>query len=146
MLENIIGLVKDQVLNTVSGNANIPEDKKDSVVETTTSAVLSGLKDHFTPDNLSAITSLFGGGSGAGNNISSSLQTTVVSALSEKVGLNKDLANSIASSVIPAIMGLLSNKSNDPNDSGFSVESIIGALSGKGGGGILGALGSLFGK
>lgn len=147
MLEGIINLVKDQVLPAITNNADIPSDKKEAAVETTTSTIIDGLKEHFTPDNLSAITSLFSeGGSSGGSNIVSGLQSSVVNALSEKVGLSKDVANSIASAVIPAIMGLFSKKANDPNDEGFSIESLIGAFEGKNGGGILGMLGGLFGN
>ena len=147
MLEGIVNLVKDQVLPAITNNAEVPADKKEAAVETTTSTIVDGLKEYFTPDNLSAITSLFSGGGSAGSNsIVTSLQGSVVNALSEKVGLNKEVANSIASAVIPAIMNLFSNKANDPNDKGFDVESLIGAFSGKSGGGLFGMLGGLFGN
>ncbi|SHF17978.1 DUF937 domain-containing protein [Dysgonomonas macrotermitis] len=146
MLDNIIKLVKEQALGAISGNAQVPADKQEAAVETTTTSIVDGLKDHFTPDNLSAITNLFSGGASDMEGISSSLQGSVVSALSEKVGLSKEVANSVASAVIPAVIGIFSKKANDPNDSGFSVESLIKAFSGgKGGGGIFDALGSLFG-
>lgn len=145
MLDNIINLVKEQALGAISGNAGVPADKKDAAVNATTSSIVDGLKEHFTPDNLSAITNLFSGGVSDTQGISSSLQTSVVSALSEKVGLSKDVANSIASAVIPAVIGLFSKKTNDPNDSGFSIESLVQAFNGGKGGGIFDALGSLFG-
>ncbi len=145
MLEGIIDLVKEQVVPAIANNENIPADKRSAVVETTTSTVVEGLKEYFTPDNISSITSMFSGESG-GANIVSSLQSSVVNALSEKLGLNKDIANSIASAVIPAIMSLFSQKANDPNDEGFTVESLIGALGGKSSGGLLGMLGGLFGN
>lgn len=145
MLDNIINLVKDQVLSSISGNTDIPADKKDAAVNTTTSSIVDGLKEHFTPDNLSAITSLFGGTSTDSQNIISSLQSSVVSALTSKVGLGKDVANSIASTVVPAVVGLFSKKANDPNDSGFSIESLVQAFGGGKSGGIFDALGSLFG-
>lgn len=146
MLDNIINLVKEQALGAITGNAGIPADKKDAAVEATTSSIVDGLKEHFTPDNLSAITNLFSGGASDAQGISSSLQGSVVSALSEKVGLSKDIANNIASAVIPAVIGLFSKKTNDPNDSGFSIESLMKAFGGGGkSGGIFDALGSLFG-
>lgn len=146
MLEGIIDLVKDQVLPAITNNAEVPAEKKEAAVEATTSTIIDGLKEHFTPDNLSAITNLFtGGGSTGGSDIVSGLQSSVVNALSEKVGLNKDTANSIASAVIPAITSLFSKKVNDPNNKEFSIESLMKAFSGKGGG-IFGALGGLFGN
>lgn len=147
MLDDILKLVKQEVLPAITNNAEVPSDKKDAVIETTTSTIVDGLKKQFTPDNLSAITNLFSGDTSEGSNIVSGLQSSVVNALSEKVGLNKDVANNIASAVIPAIIGLFSKKVNDPEDKGFNIESIIGALSGgKGSSGLLGMLGGLFGK
>lgn len=145
MLEGILDLVKEQVVPAITNNENIPADKRSAVVETTTTTVVEGLKEYFTPDNISSITSLFSGEAG-GSNIVSGLQNSVVNALSEKLGLNKDIANSIASAVIPAIMSLFSQKANDPNDESFTIESLIGALGGKSGGGLLGMLGGLFGN
>lgn len=145
MLEGILDLVKEQVVPAIANNENIPAEKRSAVVETTTTTVVEGLKEYFTPDNISSITSLFSGEAG-GSNIVSGLQNSVVNALSEKLGLNKDIANSIASAVIPAIMSLFSQKANDPNDESFTIESLIGALGGKSGGGLLGMLGGLFGN
>ena len=145
MLDGIIDLVKDQALGAITNNAGVPADKKEAAVETTTSAVVNGLKDQLTPDNLSNILGIFSGGSASNSNLTSGLQSSVVSALSEKVGLSPAVANSIASTVIPAIMGLIAKKHNDSNDS-FSLESLVESVTGKQGGGILGTLGGLFGK
>lgn len=144
MLDSIINLVKNQALGAITNNAAVPADKKDAAVETTTSTIVDGLKSQLTPSNLSNLTGLFGGNSGS-SAITDSIQGSVVSALSEKVGLNKDIANSIASTVIPAVIGLISKKNNDANDS-FSLESLVESVTGKKEGGILGALGGLFGK
>lgn len=149
MLDNIVGLVKDQVLGSLTGgNVSIPADKKDQVVDTTTNSLMDGLKSSFSLDNLSSLTSLFGAqGSATGSNaISDGLQSSVISSLMDKVGISKDLSSSIASSVIPAVMGMFQKKINDPSESNFSIESLIKTFSGNSGGGILGALGGLFGK
>lgn len=146
MMENIINLVKDQALQVITNNNEVPADKKDAAVDTTASAIISSLKEHITPDSLSSVMGLLGGNSSAGSNsLINSVQSSVVSALSSKVGLNSSVASSIASSVVPALLSLLSKKSNDPNDS-FSLESMIQSFAGKNGGSILGSLGKLFGK
>lgn len=144
MLDEILKLVKNQALGAVSNNAGVPDDKKDAAVETTTSAVVDGLKNQLSFDNISSLTGLFTGGDAAGHPVASSIQDNVVSSLSQKVGLSKEVAGSIASAVVPALLALLSKKSGDSNDS-FSFESLIKSFSG-GNGGILGTLGKLFGK
>ncbi len=150
MLDNIIGLVKDQVISSVTGgNISIPADKKDQIVETTTNSLMDGLKSNLTLDNLSSLAGLFGGsGSIASNSITQSIQTSVVSSLCEKVGLSKEMSKTIAAVAIPAVMGMFQSKVNDPKDSSFSIDSLIKAFSGGSGkgGGLLGALTGLFGK
>lgn len=146
MIEGILDLVKSQVLPAITNNPDIPADKREAVAETTTSTIVDGLKEQFTPSNLSAITSLFSGDSASnGGGIVNSLQTSVVNALSEKVGLDKGIATSIAAAVIPAVMSCFSQKANDPKDEGFNIQSLIETFAGNKSGGLLGMLGGLFG-
>jgi len=150
MLESIIDMVKKEVSDVVLGQSDVPADKRDQVVETTTSALVNNMKDHFIPDNLSDLTKLFTGGSSGtsttGSSMASSLQSSVVSALSEKLGLNSSTANTIAAAVIPAVMSLFTKKVNDSNEPGFNIGSLIQSFTSGDGSGILGALGKLFGK
>lgn len=147
MLDGILDLIKGQASSVITNNADIPEEKKDAAVETTTSTIVNELKNHFTPDNLSSISNLFGSnaGGGGGSSMVSSIQNSVVSALVSKVGLNKIVATTIASTVVSAIMNFMSKKSNDPNDS-FNVKSLVESFATSDKGGLLGKLGGLFGK
>lgn len=153
MLDNILNLVKEQASNVISNNSDVPEEKKGAAVETTTSAILDGLKNNITPDNVSVVTNLLGMTSNntSSNNVVNSIQTSVISSLIEKVGLSKSTANTIAVSVVPALMSLLSKKNADKNDS-FDIGSLIKSVTGgsddkknDNGGGLLGTLGNLLG-
>ncbi|MDL2215356.1 hypothetical protein LJC00_04125 [Dysgonomonas sp. OttesenSCG-928-M03] len=155
MLDNILELVKDQVLPAITGNNEIPADKKDAAVETTTSSILEGLKDQLIPDNLTEVMNMFSGNSPVSNFGNSvmvqGVQSTVSSALTNKVGLNSALATTIASTVVPAVISLFTKKVGDKDEPGFNVESLIAAITGnkgggsQSGGGILDMLGGLFG-
>lgn len=139
MLDNILNIVKEVATSTVSNNADVPTEKKDLVINTATDAIASGLKN-----NIGGLAGLLGG-KGGGNPILDTIQQSVVSALTQKAGLNPAIASTLVSTLLPAVINALSGKANS-GDSGFSIESIVGALSGeKKGGGILGALGKLFG-
>jgi len=147
MLDGILDLVKEQALGAVT-RAGVPAEKKDAAVETTAASIVDGLKNNISLDNISSLAGLFGGSSSssavtASNPIVSSIQNTVVSALSEKVGLNKTMATTIAATVVPALIGLLSKKSNDPNDS-FDFGSLIQSFTGGSSEG--GLLGGILGK
>lgn len=146
MLDNIISLVKEQVTKTITESNAISDDKKDAAIDATTSGILNGLKSEINPSNISSIMGLFNNESAASESaLSESVQKSVVSALSSKIGLDSGTANSIATAIIPALLSLFAKKSNDPNDS-FSIESVLHSLAGSSGsGGILGKIGKMFG-
>jgi len=148
MLDGILDLIKDHAQEVVE-KAGVPADKQEAAVETTASTIVDGLKDNLSLDNVSSIMGLFGGESSssaiASNPIVSSIQTSVVSALSSKVGLSPAIANTIASAVVPALMGMLSKKSNDSNDS-FDFGSLLESFTGGNSGGTGGVIGDILGK
>jgi hypothetical protein len=146
MFEQMLGLVKDEVAKKVSGIAGISAAKQSAVVDTTASSLMSGLKKFATPDKLTSL--LAGGG---GNSMASSLSTGVVSSLTSKLGLSPVVSQTIAATVIPAVMSLFKKQMDDPSKPGFNLQSMMGALtsgasSGSGGGlgGMLGRLSTIF--
>ena len=143
MLDNILNIVKEVAANTVNSNSDIPADKKDLVTNTATEAVSNGLVNH-----IGDIAGLLGG-KGGDNSILGTIQESVVGSLIEKTGLKSGIAGGLASSLIPAVISALKGKIDD-KDSGLSIDTVLAALGGgdkksSGAGGILGALGKLFG-
>ncbi|NDV79455.1 DUF937 domain-containing protein [Dysgonomonas sp. 511] len=145
MLDKILDLVKDQAAEAITNNSKVPAEKRQAAVETTTSTIVDSLKDQITPGNISNVLAMFGGNASSSNALSGTIQNSVVSALTGKVGLNKAVATTIATTVVPALFSLITKKNDDPKDS-FDLGSILGSLTGgDNGGGILGTLGKLFG-
>ena len=52
------------------------------------------------------------------------------SKLMTKFGLNNNQANNVSGNLIPDVLANLINKSNDPNESGFSLENLLGSITG----------------
>jgi len=154
MLDNILNLIKSTVSNEVAQNSNIPEEKKIQTVEATTQAVGEGLKQNLNLGNMGNLVNLFKGSSSVSqsNPIVNNITSSVVSQLVQKVGLSQGIANTIASAIVPTVMKVISGKVNDPNEKGFSVESLIETFSGKKNDsssngveeGIMGTIGKLF--
>lgn len=145
MLDSIIGYVKQFVGDAISNNPAIPDDKKDLAAQTASSALVDGFKEHFTSENRFGVTELF---SGRGYSITDGLRKTVGDALTEKVGLSADVANDVSSSIVTRIIEAISKKVNDPNEKEFYVESVLAAFIGDKTdekGGLLGAIGRFFG-
>lgn len=131
MLNNIVQLIKENAGDFIQNNPDIPEQKKEAVIQTTAESI----KDSFAKESgsglfdLGNIASLLKGGSSDSftGNISSNVQTALIS----KLGLSPAIASSIASMVIPMIMKKFLNS---PNESG-NVSS-TGGISSLGGGAI----------
>lgn len=72
----------------------------------------------------------------------SNITQQVGTQLMKKFGLDSNAVSSVVSSLIPTVLGKLSQKTNDPNDNSFTMDGIINALGS--GGGLLGKLRGLF--
>lgn len=160
MLENIISLVKDQVTDKISGEADIPADKKTEVAQTITSSIIEGLKNQMTPENMSALKSMLGGGATQEGNtaeirqngITQGVESNVVSSLTSKTGLSAATATKIAALVVPVVIAVFARKAKNGGGSGFDIGSLVGAFTGSGssstggGKGIMDMVGKFFGK
>ena len=54
--------------------------------------------------------------------------------LMNKFNMNNSQANSLSGSLIPGVLASLINKTNDPNEQGFSLEKLLGSITGNKGG------------
>ncbi|RYY30934.1 MAG: DUF937 domain-containing protein [Chitinophagaceae bacterium] len=131
MLDNLINLVKQYAGDEVNNNPAIPEDKKGAVVEETSNSITGSLQNMASGGGLNDLLAMFTkqGPSPAGN-VSQQISGDVVSNLTNKVGLDANTANGFAGGLIPKILGSLVNKTNDPGDNSFNLESIFSQLTG----------------
>lgn len=139
MFDKIMNMVKDQVTSSIGSIPGIPADKKSQVVETTTTSLMDGLKQHAAGGGLGSLLGIGGGSASSG------LESGVISALTQKAGLSPAIAQSVVAAAIPAVMSLLKKHAGDPS-SGLNLQSMVSGLTGGKGGGIMGALGGIFGK
>ncbi len=162
MLEQLTQLVQQFGMDAVVKNDAVPNEKNHAVMEEAEGSILSGLKDLASGGNIGELAGLLSGKSplDMNNPIVSMLTSKLTGNLGSKLGLSSDVSSGIASGLIPQILGGLINKANDPNQPGFEISDIIGAISGgnnsglmdavsaltKSSGGIGGILGKLFGK
>ncbi|MCC8019918.1 MAG: hypothetical protein LIO85_09130 [Rikenellaceae bacterium] len=164
MLENIISLVKDQVMDKLPEDADIPADKKNEVAKTTTTSIIEGLKNQMTPENISSLKSMLGGtaareGDTAAireNGITQGVESNVVSSLTSKTGLNAATATKIAALVVPAVIAVFARRTKSGGGSGFDIGSLVSAFTGHGsssssstsggGSGIMDMVGKFFNK
>lgn len=139
MLEELFNLVKSQGQEAVINNPVVPNEQNDAVLASATHSVAEELQGTLASGGLQNVLSLFGaGGSNAGggsllnNPIVSNIISNFTNKLTNNHGIASNQASGIASSLIPGVLSNLINRTNDPNDNGFNINSIIGSLTGGG--------------
>ncbi|HMK03883.1 MAG TPA: hypothetical protein VK489_06820 [Ferruginibacter sp.] len=150
MLKELLDLVRGQATETVINNPDVPNEHNEDVIAEATNTVASGLRNVVAGGGVQSLLSLFGGsGNKKGllsNPIVSMMMGHFAGKLMNKFGLNNNQANNLSGSLIPNVLGSLINKTNDPNESGFSLDGLLGSITGNksnAGGGLGDILGQL---
>jgi uncharacterized membrane protein YeaQ/YmgE (transglycosylase-associated protein family) len=143
MLEQLFNLVKQFGGDSVINNPEVPNEQNNGVLAEATGTIAGGLQNLISGGGLQGILSLFkggGGGSSSGgslglmkNPIVNMMVGHFASKLMGKFGIKSGIAGNIATSLIPNVLNGLISKTNDPNDSSFSIDGIIRSLTGGGG-------------
>lgn len=143
MLENLFNLIKEQGQEAVIENPAVPNEQNNAVLASATSSVAEGFQGVLAGGGLSDIMSMFGGthnSAASSNGLSGLLNNPIVGniirsftdKLTNQHGIPQQQANGIAGSLIPSVISKLITRTQDPNDSGFDMNSIIGSLTGGG--------------
>jgi hypothetical protein len=137
MLDNLLNMVKGLAGDAVINNTDVPNEHNDAVVAEATNTVAGGLQNMVAGGGLQSILSLFGGG-GQQQNQSGIMNNPIVSMmighfsnkLMSKFGLGGQQANGVAASLIPNVLSNLISKTNDPNNSSFTLDNLLNSLTG----------------
>lgn len=138
MLDQLVNLVKQFGGEAVVNNPQIPNEQNDNVMAEATHSITGGLQNAIAGGGLQNVLGLLSGqggqgGSGImGNSIVQSIIGSFAGKLLSKYGISPQIAGPLATSLIPNVINGLVSKTNDPNDSSFNLQSILGSLTGQG--------------
>lgn len=134
MLKELFDLVKGQATETVINNPDVPNQYNNDVVAEATNTVASGLRNVVAGGGVQNILSMFGSNpnkkSLLSNPIVSMMMGHFASKLMNKFRMGPSQANNLSGHLIPNVLGTLINKSNDPNDSAFSLDKLLASITG----------------
>lgn len=137
MLENLFNLIKQQGGEAVINNPAVPNEQNDAVIASATHSVAEELQGTLASGGLQNVLSLFGGGGSAGGGsslLNNPIVSNIISSFTNKLinnhGIASNQAGGIANSLIPGVISSLISKTNNPGDSSFDINSIIGSLTG----------------
>ena len=140
MLEELFNLVKENAKEPIVDSDDIPNDQNDAVVAEATNTVASGLRNMVAGGGLQNIISMFtGGGQQQGQDSKGGLMSNPIVSmmighfagkLMSKYNIGGQQANNVASNLIPQVISGLISKTNDPNNSGFSLDGLLNSITG----------------
>lgn len=137
MFENLLNLVKEHAGDAIINNPAIPNERNNEAISTASDSIIGGLKDAFAGGQLNDVVQLFSNSSNATSSpLTKGIEGNLVQSLMGKFGLQNSQANGIASSLIPLVLNKLVHKTNDPKDSSFDIQGILGTITGGNTGGL----------
>jgi hypothetical protein len=135
MLEELFNLVKGSAADNVVANPDVPNEHNNDVIAEATNTVASGLRNIVAGGGVQNVVSLFKGNDGSAKDLSANpivnmMQGHFMGKLMSKFNLSSPQANNVAGSLIPKVITDLVNKTNDPNNSNFSLEGLLNSITG----------------
>jgi hypothetical protein len=146
MLNDFLKTAQSSLMERLSGKTELAPDKLESTANLVGDTFKAGLMDKFKSGDLNAITGLLGKG-GNSSPFATNLINSTVSNLISKLGLSKEVANTVSNIAVPLLIekfsGFVSSKGNSDED---GVKNILGDLVGNTlKDNLLGGLGKKFG-
>lgn len=135
MLENLLQIVKENAGSAIVNNPVIPNERNDEAIEFASSSIIDTLKNAASNGNFGDIMNMFNGGNAAESAMANIMNNDLVKGLMDKFNLSPSDAGGVANGLLPNIIQQFVSKTNDPNDSSFDIQGILGKLTGGGSGG-----------
>lgn len=129
MLDQLLNTVKSQVGGEIAGKTNLPAGKLDEVFSEIGNVTKKEVTNQMVGGNISNVMNLFSdkpNNSGA-NQIQSNISSGVISNLTGKLGLSPQIAQTISSIAIPAVMNMITSKNKEtPDDDPSPLNDLFG--------------------
>lgn len=131
MFEDILNVVKQYSETTIIKNPAVPDSENDNASRAVADSVLNGIKDTISAGNLKEVLSVFAGKADISH---SSLKNTISNKLTQQLTNNNKVeaneANNIAKNLVPEVLKNMIGQTQDPNNSLFDMNKILGAIGG----------------
>lgn len=138
MLDQLFNIVKSFGQDTVVNNPEIPNEHNEQVMADATSTVAGGLRNIVAGGGFQSILDLFKGAAGntaggagiASNPIVSMMTGHFIDKLISKYNLAPSAASNVANQLIPQTVQHLAQQTADPSNQQFTLDGLIGSLTG----------------
>lgn len=129
MLENLSQLVRENVQDTVVNNSEVPNEQNEEVIQAASGSIFDSLKDQLASGNVGGLAEIFNSGNAENSPVTQQAAGNFTDKLAG-LGINAETAKKLAATIIPVIIGKLTQKTADPADSSFNIKDVLGSLAG----------------
>jgi hypothetical protein len=132
MLEQLLNLVKEHAGDEIINNPAIPNERNDEAISEVAGGLMNGLQSALAGGQGAGLLRMLGGRDSnlTSNPLFGQLQGGLVNQLASKFGLDGHAASGIVGNMLPGLMNSLISKTNNPADNSFSLDGILGSLTG----------------
>lgn len=131
MIENLLNLIRENAGDSIINNPDIPNERNDEAIQATGASILTGLQGMMAQGNVKEVLGMFAQGEvDQQNPVVQNLSGNVISDMMGRFGMDRGKAGSLVGSLLPMILSQLVRKTNDPSNNGFSLDGLLGQLSG----------------
>lgn len=129
MLDQLTKLVKDNI--GALGGDGVPDNKTSETSTVVSHSIIDTLKNAVGSGNFKDVLGMFSGNKNPSETETGrQIQQNTASELSQKLGMDANRSNDIAGSIVPNVLKNMVNKTNDPNDSSFNLQDMLGHITG----------------
>lgn len=122
MLEQLINNLKSEVGGQIMSQTNLPAGHLDQIFSIINDVTHKEVTGHILSGKLSEVTNLFSENpnTDGANQLQSKISSGFVSDLSGKLGLSPEISNTIASTVLPGLINMITKHNNSTPDDDLS--------------------------
>jgi hypothetical protein len=133
MLDQLMKLVEQSAQQPIVQNKAIPDQFNNAAIKEVTNQIINSLKSQVDQGNVQQIVAMFQGGVGksiGSHPVVNNIVTSVAGSLTTKFNLPPQVAQSVATSLVPNVIGQVIRKANDPRDIDFDLQQMMRGMSG----------------
>jgi hypothetical protein len=124
MLDNLNNLVREEAEDTIVRNPAIPNEQNENAIQAASGSIEEVLKEKASGGNLNEISELFKGGDFLNHPIVARIKDVFAGKLGN-MGMDNTAASGAAAGIIPALIEKFVRRTNDPNDQGFDLQTMM---------------------
>ncbi len=131
MLDQLMRIVEQNAQQPIVENKAIPDQLNNAAIREVTNQIFNSLKGQVAAGNMQQVIGLFQTGvTKQPSQVVSSIVETVGRSLAGKFSISQDVAQQVASRIVPLVMTQVIKKTNDPRDIDFDLQQMLRGMSG----------------